>query len=243
MAFVDHQGQRHEMADGDTLYFDLASGPGILNGAYSPLPIFDINDTGVVYSELRKYGEDGYVQKHYRDGNTSVSFGNNPPRWWEGTYYALALRTKYDGRFMRFYLKTNEDLAIYTDTTHYADTTFTTIEKVVTRYDTIRINQTVYEVLPANLSKLESGIDSLIALYSNTGGPIEPGKTKQEIIEAELVAYSLEDLARKYYKSRPIEVDGQQISTCDFAEYAGLSCSRVTEAVIFNTAYDLLINK
>lgn len=215
-----------EINNGDTVLFDFKE-PRIAEGDFSRFPIF-FGDSAANYYEFRKYTDGDFWQVGYREEESSTDFGTKYPRYWEGLYYGLQLRDSLDGRFIRFYLKTNENLAIYTDTLKFFSVEPADLNGIIDKIDRIPTAGAIADSVASRLGR---------------AGP--SGITKSEAILAELNRPELDPaaLAAKYYKSRPIPLEGFAVSTCDFVEWAvsngeQISCG-LSELVIFQVCKDI----
>lgn len=149
--FTDHVGNRQEINDGDTVYFEPSHSPPLevvndpINKVWNRWPLIS-QDTGALWYEFRKYSGD-YHDHGFIKGDTSSSFGGRFPQYWEGLYYGLQLKSPAVGRFIRFYIKTNETLAIYTDTTEITVPVDSIVFDTVEQFVTVPIDSIVFDTV------------------------------------------------------------------------------------------------
>lgn len=92
-----------------------------------------------------------------------------------------------------------------------------------------------YELAAVMYDSLATGQQAILEAVAGGGAP---AKSLEEVLLEELAGNDVTTLVGRFYKSRTIEVEGHQISTCTFATWAGVPCS-LSETTIFTAAKEV----
>ena len=181
-----------------------------------------------IHLKFSVYQNDSLFLESTRVGDTSgmISYRKE----WKAGVYSVNYWSGNAGGSFKFFMDCWPDEEPIIDTVVVRDT----IYQGSVRTDTL------YAFTGGRIDTLSDAVretsERIVAIAEYLGLAIsDQQKTKIEVMEEELQGSSVETLRRKYYKSKSIVVQGYQLSTCDFADYAGVSCSR-SEATIFEIA-------
>lgn len=254
-AFND-QGVEVEVNHQDTLHFTIRDRgvtgietDSVITLDWLKFPMF-LPEFGADYLLVGSY-DYGQVLKTERRGDTISTSGGRWPDKLRGEYYAV-VKDGAKGRFIRFYIQTNEgevgDVINVFDTTQVFQTVmvYDTTKAFIVDSADIGVLQAGLEWIIKDLDNLSFTnisikLDSILLAVDRLKVTPEPVQilSRQQVIIQELQSLTVEQLVEKYYKSQTILVSGYDLTTYDFADWAGVVRS-ATESIIFTQAKALI---